>query len=203
MSSLFSDPPFSRGGTLLADAAIDLDTNGNPIAGREIVGQIKAFRDIHPYTGELYSNRLVYCVAARYKPSNGNTGNLDQAGVLANRGLGFAFDPTAPLTQFVAAVTATNVTAGLAFGVLDEYLTGTLRNNDIVWLVIKGPCEVAKITSAAVNAGLSVEISATAGKVQTAANGVKIGQQIEGVVALTAVPVVRVNLFDTTANVSE
>jgi len=203
MSSLYSDPPFSRGGTLLADAAIDLDIDGNPIAGREIVGQVKAFRDINPYSGQVYSNRLVYCVAARYKPSNGNTGNLDQAGVLAARGLGFAFDITAPLTQFVAAVTAANVTAGLAFGVLDEYLTGTLRNNDIVWLVIKGPCEVAKLTGAAVNSGVAVEISATVGRFQTAATGVKVGQNIVGANVLSATTVARVNLFDTTANVSE
>ena len=33
MSSLFSDPPFSRGATLLNGEAIDLDVNGSPIAG--------------------------------------------------------------------------------------------------------------------------------------------------------------------------
>jgi hypothetical protein len=199
MSSLFSDPPFSRGTTLLAGETIDLDSNGNPIAGTEIVGQIKAFQDIHPVTKQRLSSRLVYCVAARYKGTA-----IAQADMLStNRGTAYAFDTAAVLTEFTSAVTATNVADGRAFGVLDEYLSTALRPNDICWLVIKGPCEVKKITSAAVNAGVAVEISATAGSIQTANTGVKIGQQIAGANVAQATAVARVNLFDTTANVSE
>jgi len=194
MSSLYSDPPFSRGGTLLADAAIDLDIDGNPIAGREIVGQVKAFRDINPYSGQVYSNRLVYCVAARFKPSNGAAGNLDQAGVLAARGTVYAFTLASPMAEFAAAATNANVAAGVATGVLDEYLTGTLRLNDIVWVVIKGPTSI-KQTAVAINTGLAVEVSATAGSVMTVASGAKIGQQIAGANSTGAVQLTCVTLW--------
>jgi hypothetical protein len=194
MSSLYSDPPFSRGGTLLADAAIDLDVDGNPIAGREIVGQVKAFRDINPYSGQVYSNRLVYCVAARFKPSNGAAGNLDQAGVLTARGTVYAFTLASPMAEFAAAATNANVAAGVATGVLDEYLTGTLRLNDIVWVVIKGPTSI-KQTAVAINTGLAVEVSATAGSVMTVASGAKIGQQIAGANSTAAVQLTRVTLW--------
>lgn len=198
MSSLFSDPPFTRGTTLLAGADIEL-VNGAPVAGAEIVGSVKAFRDIHPYTGQLYSNRLVYCVAARYTGAE-----LDQAGVIAARGVGYVFATTAPLTNFSAEVTQANVAAGLAFGVLDSYLTGTLRPNDIVWLVIDGPCEVAKASGAVIAVGAAVEVSATAGRFKTAVGGtsVKVGQNIVGAQVASETLVARVNLFDTTANVA-
>lgn len=194
MSSLYSDPPFSRGGTLLADATIDLDIDGNPIAGREILGQVKAFRDMNPYSGQVYSNRLVYCVAARFKPSNGAAGNLDQAGVLAARGTVYAFTLASPMAEFAAAATNANVAAGVATGVLDEYLTGTLRLNDIVWVVIKGPTSI-KQTAVAINTGLAVEVSATAGSVMTVASGVRIGQQIAGANSTGAVQLTRVTLW--------
>lgn len=186
MSSIFSDPSFRRGTTLLTGEAIDLDSAGAPIAGGEVVGQVKVFRDVNPYTGAKYSNRLVYCVAARYK---GTT--VSDASTVA--GEAYILDSAAPMTEFTNKATATSATAGLAVGVLDEYLTGELRTNDIVWLVVKGPVSV-KRTAAAVNAGVAVQISATAGSIATLSTGIAIGQQIEGANTSASAGLTRVNL---------
>jgi hypothetical protein len=190
MSSLFSDPPFPRGNTLLNNETIDRDVNGTPIAGREIVGSVKVFQDQNPYTKDRLSNRLVYCVAARYKGTS-----LDLAQTAAARGTVYAFDLASPMAEFTDAATTAMMTAGRAVGVLDEYLTGELREDDIVWIVLKGPTEVKKITSAAINTGITVEVSNTAGSVQAFGSGVRIGQQIAGANVLAATPSARVNLW--------
>jgi hypothetical protein len=195
MSSIFSDPFFRRGTTLLGGETIERDASNNPIAGTEIVGQVKVFQDAVPTgMGERRSNRLVYCVAARYKGSD-----VTDASTLA--GEVFAFDATAPLTEFAtsnAKATAANANSGLMLGVLDEYLTGSLRANDIVWLVVKGPTSI-KQTAAAINAGVAVHVSGTAGSVSAAAGAgastVAIGQQIAGSNSAAAVGLTRVNLM--------
>jgi hypothetical protein len=187
MSSIFSDPFFRRGNTLLGGELIEVDTAGNPIAGNEIVGQVKAFQDVHPASrGERFSNRLVFCVAARYKGST-----VSDASTVA--GELYLFDTGKPLAEFTSKATATNATAGLAIGVLDEYLTGELRQNDIVWLVVKGPTSI-KRTAAAVNAGVAVQASATAGSIATLSTGIAIGQQIVGANTSASAGLTRVNL---------
>lgn len=187
MSSIFSDPFFRRGTTLLGGEAIEVNGSGAPIAGTEVVGQVKAFQDVNPAgAGERYSNRLVYCVAARYKGAN-----VSDASTIA--GEVFVFDAAAPLTEFTNKATATNATAGVAVGVLDEYLTGALRTNDIVWLVVKGPAKV-KRTASAINAGVAVQASATAGSIATLSTGVSLGQQIEGANTSASAGLTRVNL---------
>lgn len=190
MSSIFSDPSFRRGTTLLAGEAIETDANG-PIAGGEVVGQVKVFQDVNPYTGQRYSNRLVYCVAARYK---GNT--VSDASTVA--GEAYLFDAARPLTEFTNKASSSNATNGLAFGVLDEYLTGELRQNDIVWLVVEGPTSV-KRTAAAVNAGVAVQLSTTAGSIVTLSTGIVIGQQIEGANTSASAGLTRVNLTSSAA----
>lgn len=189
MSSIYSDPFFRRGTTLLSGELIETDPISNaPIAGGEIVGQVKVFQDVNPYTGVRNSNRLVYCVAARYKGST-----VDDASTVA--GTIYAFDAAAPLTEFTSAVTGANATAGRGYGVLDEYLTGQLRQNDIVWLVIKGPTTVNKATGSAIAAGAAVEVSATAGAVTTASTGKQIALQVAGAEAASAATKVRVNMW--------
>jgi hypothetical protein len=188
MSSLFSDPPFRRGTTLLQGEAIETDAStGNPVAGGEIVGQVKVFQDVNPSTGARYSNRLVYCVAARYK---GTT--VSDATTVA--GEVYLCDFSNPMAAFTTKGTASNVLVGLAYGVLDEYLTGELRQNDIVWLVVKGPADV-KQTAAAINAGAQVQVSATAGSIATFTSGLCIGQQIKGSNTTAAAQLTRVNLI--------
>jgi hypothetical protein len=186
MSSIFSDPSFRRGTTLLGGELIEFDGDGNPIAGREIVGQVKAFQDVDPASGKRFSNRMVYCVAARY---TGTT--VSDASTIA--GEVFLMDFNYPLSVFSTKGTATNINAGLAFGVLDEYLQGVLRTNDIVWLVVKGPTS-AKQTAVAISAGAQVQPSATAGQIAVFSTGLSIGQQIAGANSAAAVGLTRVNL---------
>lgn len=187
MSTIFSDPGWRRGTTLLNRETIDLDGDGKPVAGRELVGQVKAFQDVNPSDGKRYSNRLVYCVAARYTGATALTS--------ADAGKVFAFSTTAPLSEFSAVATATNVnTDGRSIGVLDEYLTEDVRTNDIVWLVVKGPTSIQS-SGTAIAAGAVVEVTGTAGRATTKSAGVTVASQIAGEsVGGTAGALVRVNL---------
>ena len=163
MSSLFSDPPFPRGATLLTGEVIELDFNGNPLAGVEIVGQVKAFQDVVPGTGTASirnSNRLVYCVAARYV----GTSTINVGG--ADKGKTYVLNDMGPLSTFSALATTTDTTNGKMIGVLDEYLNIDVRPNDIVWLVVKGPVSVAK-DNALIAAQGKVQIAASGGTIQT------------------------------------
>lgn len=188
MSSIFSDPPFRRGTTLLGGEAIEVDASNNPIAGGEIVGQVKVFQDVNPSTGARNSNRLVYCVAARYKGSTVTDGSTVAGQVVL-------FDAATPLTQYTNYLTQATHAAAAAYGVLDEYLTGELRQNDLVWIVVKGPTS-AKQTAAAINAGVAVEASTTAGSIVARNTGVVIGQQIVGANTAAAAGLTRINLIN-------
>jgi len=186
MSAIFSDPMFERGATLLAGEKIEgFDSTGAPVAGEQqagndMVGQVKAFVDADPVSGDRHSSRLVYCVAARYKGDD-----VDDASTIA--GNMYTFNAAASLTEFSVTGTAAgktvaaDVNAGKAHGVLDEYLTGKLRTNDIVWLVVKGPTKVN--STGAVTAGAMVAQSSTAGVAAaigaTGASTVAIGQAID------------------------
>ena len=104
----------------------------------------------------------------------------------------YAFDAGASLTEFTSKAAAADVTAGKAVGVLDEYLTGALRTNDIVWIVVKGPCSVK--STGTVAAGAMVAQSSTAGTAAasgaTGASTAPLGQAI----GAAASNVCRVNL---------
>lgn len=163
MSSLFSDPPFPRGATLLTGELIELDVNGNPLAGVEIVGQVKAFQDVVPGTGPAAirnSNRLVYCIAARYV----GTTTINVGG--ADKGKVYVLNDMGPLSTFSATATTTDTANGKMVGVLDEYLNLEVRPNDIVWLVVKGPVAINK-DNALIAAHGKVQVSASGGTIQT------------------------------------
>lgn len=156
MSSIFSDPGWRRGGTLLNSETIeysDPPANLVPSAGTELVGQVKVFQDINPSTGQRYSNRLVYAVAARYTGSAllDRDSLTDYAGrfVVLDDGLG-TFD----------AVDGDNaaVVAGKCVGVVDEYLSVDVRKNDIVWVVVKGPVNCRTASGSALAAGSACTI---------------------------------------------
>lgn len=181
MSSLFSDPPFPRGSSLLAGEVIELDAAGNPVAGQEIVGQVKAFQDVSPGTGPAsvrYSNRLVYCVAARYVGS----ANINVDG--ADKGKWYALSRRNGLATFLDAAAATDVTDDRTVGVLDEYLNTTVRPNDIVWLVVKGPATAAKGNTVVIPGGLGVEIAAGL-TVAKATQANMVGQSIDAAAPYT------------------
>lgn len=188
MSSIFSDPFFRRGTTLLSGELIDYATDGvTPTQGTEVVGQVKVFQDVNPVgTGDRYSNRLVYCVAARYIGNDTTGANLRRQLV--------TFASGAPLTQFGVSGQVIEAAGGAGgkttkadvdtnsrdVGVVDEYLPDGLavRKNDIVWIVVKGPTTVAKETGSALTAGALVKISAAPGQVTN--SGTNVGTTILG-----------------------
>jgi hypothetical protein len=197
MSSIFSDPGWSRGRTLLQGELIELDGAGNPIAGNELVGAVKIFQDVNPTTGQRLSNRLVYCVAARYTGSSALDASSNAGRPYVFRTTSGAGNAVPSLTEFSAVATATTVnTDGQFFGILDEYLTGSVRVNDIVWLVVKGPTQI-KTTATAIAAGKPLEISGTSGQVALLATaGARVVGNYLGVAssAATADTMIRVNL---------
>lgn len=171
MSSLFSDPPFARGTTLLNKETIELDPNGIPVAGREIVGVVKAFADVLPGTGlgARYSNRNVYCIAARYV----GTTSLNPGNNGADTGKWFVIDRAGGIgSTFKTTAGANDILQGRIVGVLDEYLTSEVRPNDIVWLVIGGPTQARKAanthiydTGVEISGGSTVALSSQANRV--------------------------------------
>lgn len=160
MSSIFSDPFWRRGATLLAGEPIEMSA-GSPVAGTEVIGQVKAFQDVSPTGhGTRHSNKLVYCVAVRYT----GTTVSDSSTVAGKRYvLNAAQDEISTLRS------KANADAAVPSGVLDEYLVGELRENDIVWLVVKGPCNV--VSSGTVNAGANVGQVAGGGGLLATAGG--------------------------------
>lgn len=176
MSSLFSDPPFARGTTLLSGETIEYAPSGvsysatndsgkqYPVAGREIVGQVKCFQDLNPSTKARLSSELVYCIAARYKPTT-NTNLTSPAGKGVVLKIGQYLE-SASFDENLA--TQANINTGERVGFLDEYLSSStiIRPDDVVWVVFKGPAALKK-TAVAINAGVAVSMSATAGSVMT------------------------------------
>jgi hypothetical protein len=205
MSTIFSDPGWRRGSTLLNREAIELDADSRPIAGRELIGQVKVFQDVDPSSGQRYSNRLVYCVAARYTGSttltSADAGKVVSFNTVAASGPLISpsvYDLTdGPLSEFGGVATTTDVNTNFrTYGVLDEYLTEDVRQNDIVWVVMKGPTSVQS-AGTAVAAGGVVEVTGTAGRIQTRSSGSIIGTQLNGAsVGGTAGALIRVNLHN-------
>lgn len=205
MSSIFSDPSFGRGRTLASadfgDAVVD--TTKNDVLGGGIVGQIKAFQDVAVKdiafggttkpAGTLLSNRLVYCQAVRWKGADVADAST-VAGTLYVVDLGL--ENGKPFCQISAAATNANVGDGREYGVLDEYLTGQLKTNDVVWIVRKGPSCVKQAAATAIASGARLEITGAAGKVQAFASGNSIGINVLGASSpATADTLVRVSLI--------
>ena len=227
MSSLYSDPSFSRGTTLLNGEVIEYSSGSTysdqvPVAGAEIVGQVKVFQDINPVTKDRYSNELVYCVAARFKPASATT-VLNSNNTGADKGKAYVLrmasgdTNTLSTAEFTSLASAADSVAGERVGFLDEYLNSEVRANDIVWLVIKGPVNAAKATGAAANAGspvaLPVANAASLGLVRavtsivpvatTNSENAVVGQAIGTVNATTGVQTLAANAAsgDTTVRV--
>jgi len=123
--SLLVDPPFSLGQTLGV-------TNAND--GANWVGAVKQFPDVDPTTGRIRSNRVKTCVAVR----NASTIALAPKRVVA-------FDTgTAGLASFTQTKGYTTATNEERVGVVDEYLAaGGVAVNDVFWVTVEGPTEVA------------------------------------------------------------
>jgi hypothetical protein len=185
MSSIYSDPWFRRGTTLLGGEPIEYQTDGTtPISGNEVVGGVKVFQDVNPVgIGERFSNRLVYCVAARYV-GNDTTGSVLRRQLVDFIGTGpFTTIGVSGSAASSALSTKTDVSNGVTIGVVDEYLSDAvaIRKNDIVWVVVKGPTSVVKEATSAITAGQGVFHSNTAGAVSqtgTSVGTIFIGENI-------------------------
>ena len=123
--SLLVDPPFSLGQTLGVTSASD---------GANWVGAVKQFPDVNPVTGQIRSNRVKTCVAVR---------NLSTIALAPKRVV--AFDTgTAGLASFTQTKGYTTATNEERVGVVDEYLAaGGVAVNDVFWVTVEGPTEVA------------------------------------------------------------
>jgi len=127
--SLFVDPPFSLGQTLGVSSADD---------GKGWVGTVKVFPDVNPATGQIRSNRVKTCISVR---------NASGGALLPKRLVRFAVG-TAGTAVFSAVDGYAAVANNEAVGVVDEHLPASgVASNDVFWVTVKGPTEVAHALS--------------------------------------------------------
>lgn len=145
--SLLVDPPFSLGQTLGVSSATD---------GTGWVGAIKQFPDVDPATGKIRSNRVKTCVAVR---------NSAAAALLPKRVVRFRL--TAGTAVFAEVDGYAAETNEERVGVVDEHLPASgVAVNDVFWVTVAGPTEVAVAlsgTAVAVGDRLSCVTAATSG----------------------------------------
>lgn len=145
--SLLVDPPFSLGQTLGVSSATD---------GTGWVGAVKQFPDVDPATGTIRSNRVKTCVAVR---------NSAAAALLPKRVVRFRL--TAGTAVFAEVDGYAAETNEERVGVVDEHLPASgVAVNDVFWVTVAGPTEVAVAlsgTAVAVGDRLSCVTAATSG----------------------------------------
>lgn len=123
--SLLVDPPFALGQTLGVSSTAD---------GGGWVGAIKQFPDVDPATGKIRSNRVKTCVAVR---------NASGAALLPKRVVRFKVG-TAGTAVFAEVDGYSAVTNEERVGVVDEHLPASgVASNDVFWVTVSGPTEVA------------------------------------------------------------
>jgi hypothetical protein len=163
-----SDPGFNRGQTLGVTVKLYEAENGD---GSTVIGTRKEFRDENPRTGQLFSNRPVECIAVKNK-----SGSALTAGQVVK------FKAAATSGQFgggiLGEVDALATTSDALIGVVDEYLTSSVADGEVFWLVVRGPSTVLK-TSTSVAAGASYGLSATAGSAAAQSTNPLLGYAIE------------------------
>lgn len=157
MSTLTADPGFGRGQTLGITAPLYEAEVGD---GSNLTGARKVFRDEHPVTGVINSNRTVECIAVK-----NTSGSALLPGQVAK------FKDSAILTE----VDGLAVAATTLMGVVDEYLPASgVPNNEVFWLVVRGPSTVTK-TATSVSAGAAYGPSATAGSAAAQGANAQLG----------------------------
>jgi hypothetical protein len=156
------DPPFGLGQTwfsLGSGESIKNDSyhgiQSSAAYGDNFTGAVKEFTDVNPITGQVRTNRRKVCVAVR------NT----SAGVLLPKRV-VRFNLTAgKLFSEVDGYAA--VTNEERVGVVDEWLpTSGVAINDIFWVTVDGPTEVAAaLSGSGIAAGdrLAAIVAATSG----------------------------------------
>jgi hypothetical protein len=126
--SLLIDPPFALGQTLGVSSLTD---------GTGWVGAVKQFPDVNPITGVIRSNRIKTCVAVR---------NVATIALAPKRVVVFStaagLGGISTVTGYASVLNAEHV------GVVDEFLpTAGVAINDVFWVVVDGPTEVAGLVS--------------------------------------------------------
>ena len=157
------DPPFSLGQTLgvtnVNDSLYGLSSGSY---GDNWVGCVKEFTDVNPINGQVRSNRRKVCIAVR---------NTSSVALLPKRVVRLAGSGTALFGSADGYASATNEAL---CGVVDEFLPAAgVAVNDVFWVTVDGPTEVAVALSGsdvAVRSALSVvtaaaSTSSTAGRV--------------------------------------
>jgi hypothetical protein len=160
MSTLTADPGFGRGQTLGVTGKMYEAENGD---GSTVVGTRKVFRDENPTTGAINSNRTVECIAVK-----NTSGSALVPGAVAK------FKDAAILTEVDGLAT----TSTALMGIVDEYLPSAgVPNNEVFWLVVRGPSTVTK-TATSVSAGASYGLSATSGSAAAQSTNPLLGYAI-------------------------
>lgn len=178
MSLTTNDIPFSLSQTLGVSSTAD---------GKGWVGAVKQFPDVNPITGRIRSNRVKTCVAVR---------NTSGGALLPKRVVRFATG-TAGTAVFSAVDGYAAVAGEERVGVVDEYLPAAgVANNDVFWVTVDGPTEVAHAlsgTEVAVGDRLAAITAATsgattAGRVKpvtyAAAASTNLGEAVHGVIGV-------------------
>lgn len=157
MSTLTADPGFGRGQTLGITYKWYEAENGD---GSTVVGTRKVFRDEHPVSGAILSNRTVECIAVK---------NTSGAALLP--GAVAKFKDSAILSE----VDGLAVAATTLMGIVDEYLPAAgVPDGEVFWLVVRGPSTVTK-TATSVSAGAAYGPSATAGSAAAQGANAQLG----------------------------
>ena len=173
-----NDVPFALGQTLGVTSTAD---------GTGWVGAVKQFPDVNPSTGKVRSNLLKTCVALR---------NTSGGALLPKRIVRFATG-TAGTAVFSAVDGYAAVAGEERVGVVDEYLPAAgVVANDVFWVTVDGPTEVAHAlsgTEVAVGDRLAAITAATsgattAGRVKPAtyasAASTNLGEGVRGVIGI-------------------
>lgn len=160
---LQADPPFGLGQTLGVTSVNDsLYGISSGSYGDNWCGAVKEFTDVNPITGQVRSNRRKVCIAVR---------NTSGVALLPKRVVRLAGTGTA---LYGAADGYASVANESLCGVVDEFLPAAgVAANDVFWVTVDGPTEVAVALSGsdvAVRDRLSVVTAAastsnTAGRV--------------------------------------
>jgi hypothetical protein len=141
--SLQVDPPFGLGQTWFSLGPSETVKNdsyhgiqSSAAYGDNFTGVVKEFTDVNPVTGQVRTNRRKVCVAVK---------NTSAIPLLPKRVVRFSLTAGKVLTEvdgYSAALNEERV------GVVDEWLPAAgVTVNDIFWVTVDGPTEVAHALS--------------------------------------------------------
>jgi len=126
---LLVDPPFGLGQTLGVTTTNDSLVGISGTYGDNWVGCVKEFTDVNPVTGKVRSNRRKVCIAVR---------NTSTVALAPKRVVRLAAG------SFTLVDGYANTANAEVVGVVDEYLPASgVAVNDVFWVTVDGPTEVA------------------------------------------------------------